>query len=125
MKTEALCTIETHVADYPEEPSLQPHHRAVTSRQGADAETRHISRLLYLRLSDTKRVQLAPYLSKVPCVPNCQFPFRFPRLRFTDWYHKRRTMTPYSLSGTYARPSSRHKRRKVSLSCKVRRTPEL
>lgn len=88
MKTEALCTIETHVADYPEEPSLQPHYRAVTSHQGAEAETRRLSRRLYLRLRDTKRVQLAPYLSKMPCVPNCQFPFRFAPLRFTDWYHK-------------------------------------
>jgi hypothetical protein len=90
MKMEALCTIETHVADYPEELSMQPHHRAVTSHQGAEAETRRLSRRLYLRLRDTKRVQLAPYLSKVPCVPNVQFPFRFAPLRSTDWYYKRK-----------------------------------
>lgn len=85
---EALCSIETYVADYPEEPILQPHHRTVTSYEGAEAETRRLSRRLYLRLSDTKRVQLAPYLSKVSCVPNGQFPFRFAPFRFTDWYHK-------------------------------------
>jgi hypothetical protein len=41
--------------------------------------------------------------------------------RGTVW----RNVTPYGLLGTYVRPSSRHERPKVPLSCKVRRPPEL
>jgi hypothetical protein len=42
---EALCTTEMYVVDYPEEPRLQPHHRAVMLCQGAEAEKHGVFRV--------------------------------------------------------------------------------